>query len=67
MDVARVLATVAAIKTELDALRRLKVQLTSIRSTATDVTAGLDRLREAILARVTDAETQLQVGQAEAR
>ena len=34
---ARVLATVAAIKTELEALRGLKTQLTSIRSTATEV------------------------------
>jgi hypothetical protein len=60
VDVVRVLAAVAAIKTELDALRRLKVQLTSIRSTATDVASGLDRLRDAILARVADAEAQLQ-------
>ncbi len=64
LDVARVLSAVAAIKTELDALRRLKVQLTSIRSTATEVTVGLDRLRDAILARVVDAEGQLQSGAA---
>ena len=62
VDVGRVLATVSAIKTELDALRRLKVQLTSIRGTAGEVAVGLDRLRDAILARVGDAEAQLQVG-----
>lgn len=59
IDVARVLAAVAAIKAELDALRRLKVQLTSIRGAADEVTLGLDRLRDAILARVADAEAQL--------
>src|SRR3954454_4883877 len=42
VDVVRVLACVTAIKTELDALRRLKVQLTSIRSTAGEVGVGLD-------------------------
>ena len=63
--VGRVLATVTAIKTELDALRRLKVQLTSIRGTAGEVAVGLDRLRDAILARVGDAEAQLQAGVAE--
>jgi hypothetical protein len=62
VDVGRVLATVTAIKTELDALRRLKVQLTSIRGTAGEVAVGLDRLRDAILARVGDAEAQLQAG-----
>ena len=62
VDVGRVLAAVSAIKTELDALRRLKVQLTSIRGTAGEVAVGLDRLRDGILARVGDAEAQLQVG-----
>ena len=62
IDTARVLAAVAAIKTELDALRRVKVQLTSIRSAASEVTVGLDRLRDAILVRVADAESQLRAG-----
>lgn len=59
IDPARVAAAVAAIRTELDALRRLKVQLTSIRSTASEIALGLDRLRDAVLARVADAEAQL--------
>jgi len=59
-----VLAAVSAIKTELDALRGLKMQLTSISKTSVEVTIGLDRLRDAILARVADAESQLQVGRA---
>jgi hypothetical protein len=58
-DVNRVAAAVAAVRTELDAIRRLKVQLTSIRHTATEVTAGLDRLRDQVLARVSDAEALL--------
>jgi hypothetical protein len=60
VDVSRVLAAVAAIKTELDCLRGLKMQLTSISKTSTEVSAGLDRLRDAVLARVADAETRLQ-------
>jgi hypothetical protein len=62
IDAARVIATVGAIKTELEALRGLKMQLTSMTKAATDVTSGLDRLRDAILARVADAETQLRAG-----
>jgi hypothetical protein len=66
VDVAHVLTVVRAIKTELDALRALKTQLTSISTTSAAVGAGLDRLREAILARVSDAEAQLQAGTAAA-
>ena len=62
VDVAHVLTVVRAIKTELDAVRALKTQLTSISTTSAAVGAGLDRLREAILARVSDAEAQLQAG-----
>ena len=61
IDVGRVGAALAAVKAELEALRRLKTSLTSIRDTATEVSAGLDRLREAVLARVADAESQLRV------
>ncbi len=60
LDVSRVLGAVSAIRNELEALRRLKTQLTSIRGTAGEVALGLDRMREAILARVADAEAQLQ-------
>ncbi len=60
IDVARVMAAVAAVRTELDAVRRLKVQLTSIRNSATEVALGLDRLREQVLTRVSEAEAVLQ-------
>jgi hypothetical protein len=62
IDPVRVLAIVSAIKTELEALRGLKMQLTSMSKAAVEVNAGLDRLRDAILARVSDAETQLRAG-----
>jgi hypothetical protein len=62
IDPARVLAIVSAIKTELEALRGLKMQLTSMSKAAGEVNTGLDRLRDAILARVSDAETQLRAG-----
>jgi len=60
IDVTRLLAATTAIKAELDALRRLKVQLTSIRSTAGEVALGLDRLKEQVLLRVAEAEAQIQ-------
>jgi len=61
VDVGRVSAALDAVKAELETLRRLKMSLTSMRDTATEVSTGLDRLREAILARVADAEAQLRL------
>jgi hypothetical protein len=61
VDAARALEAVTAIRAELDAVRRLKMQLTSIRSAAGEVSAGLDKLRDQVLARVSDAEAQLNV------
>jgi hypothetical protein len=61
VDAARVAQTLSALKTELDAVRALKVSLTSIKTTADNVTAGLDRLRDRVLARVTEAETHLKL------
>ncbi|MEA2676623.1 MAG: hypothetical protein QOJ81_764 [Chloroflexota bacterium] len=60
VDTARIAAALAALKTELDAVRALKVSLTSIKTTADNVATGLDRLREQVLSRVTDAEACLQ-------
>jgi len=62
IDAARLAQTLAGVKTELEVVRRLKVQLTSIRGTAAEVATGLDRMREQILARVADAEAQLLTG-----
>ena len=62
VDPQRVLQAVAAVRAELDAVRGLKTQLTSIGRAATEVSSGLDRLREQVLARICDAEAQLQAG-----
>ena len=59
VDTARIAAALAALKTEFDAVRALKVSLTSIKSTADNVATGLDRLRDQVLARVAEAESQL--------
>jgi hypothetical protein len=49
----------AGIRAELDLVRGLKMQLTSIGTAARDVGSGLDRLREQVLARVAEADVQL--------
>jgi len=61
VDAAAVEAALAAIAGQLDAIRSLKVQLTSIGTCSQQVSVGLDRLRDGILARIADAETELRV------
>jgi hypothetical protein len=61
VDPARITTALAALKTELDAVRALKVSLTSIKTTSDNISAGLDRLREQVLLRVTEAEAALRV------
>lgn len=60
VDPARITSALAALKVELEAVRALKMSLTSIKTTADTVAAGLDRLRDQILTRVTEAEACLQ-------
>ena len=62
IDAHRLAQALASLKTELEAVRGLKTQLTSIRTAATDVALGLDKLREQVLLRVAEAETFLKVG-----
>src|SRR5262245_14306650 len=59
VDVAEVTAALTNIRECLDAVRGLKVQLTSIGTTSAAVSAGLDKLREAILAWISRAEKEL--------
>jgi hypothetical protein len=59
VDVAAVAEALEAIRQTLDTVRGLKVQLTSIGTTSTNVAAALDKLREAILAWITRAEREL--------
>jgi hypothetical protein len=60
VDATAVASALARIRNELDAIRALKVHLTSIGQAAKDVHSGLDRLREQVLARVAEAEAELQ-------
>jgi hypothetical protein len=48
-----------AVRAELDAIKGIKATLTSMANSSASVQACLDRLREAILARLTEAETEL--------
>ena len=52
---------------ELDALRALKTRLTTIATASAAINAGLDQMRDAILARVTEAEAALGIVRADAR
>ncbi len=61
IDAGALSAALTAIRGELDTVRGLKTQLTSIGSTAREVTNGLDRLREHVLARVAEAEAELRL------
>jgi hypothetical protein len=63
VDTAALAAALARVGSELDAVRGLKTQLTSIGRVAGEVSQGLDRLREQVLARVAEAEAQLRAGQ----
>jgi hypothetical protein len=52
-------AALAAVRAELDAVKGIKATLTSIANSAASVQACLDRLRDAVLARVVEAELEL--------
>jgi hypothetical protein len=52
-------AALAAVRAELDAIKGIKSTLTSIANSSASVQAGLDRMRDAIIARVAEAETEL--------
>ncbi|MBX3031648.1 MAG: hypothetical protein KF809_15985 [Chloroflexi bacterium] len=59
VDAAAIGAALTAIRAQLDAIRSLKMQLTSIGSMSREVGGGLDRLREGVLAAVQDVERAL--------
>ena len=52
-------AALAAVRAELDAIKGIKSTLTSIATSTAGVQACLDRLREAILARIAEAEAEI--------
>ena len=59
VDAAAVAEALRGVREQLELLRALKQTLTSIGTSARDVNAGLDRLREGILVRIAEAETEL--------
>jgi hypothetical protein len=59
VDAAAVAEALKGVREQLETLRALKSTLTSIGTSAKEVYAGLDRLRDGILARLTEAETEL--------
>ncbi|MGA2662830.1 MAG: hypothetical protein ABSH34_35565, partial [Verrucomicrobiota bacterium] len=59
VDAAAVADALRGVREQLETLRALKSTLTSIGTSAKEVYAGLDRLRDGILARLTEAEAEL--------
>ncbi|MFL5724811.1 MAG: hypothetical protein ACJ76W_11500 [Chloroflexota bacterium] len=52
-------AALASVRAELDALKGIKSTLTSIARSTQGIQASLDAIRDAILARIADAETEI--------
>lgn len=62
VDAAAVREALARIAPELDALRAIKMRLTTIATASSAVNAGLDALRDALLARIAETEVILRSG-----
>ncbi|MFL5680524.1 MAG: hypothetical protein ACJ77B_07980 [Chloroflexota bacterium] len=67
VDAAALGSALAGIREQLDLVKGLKAQLTSIGTTAGAVSSGLDRLRDGVIARVVDAENELAAANRPAR
>ena len=61
VDAAAIGRALAGVREQLDAIRALKTQLTSVSNATKAVWTGLDTLRNGILARVAEAEAELRV------
>ncbi|MGD0020548.1 MAG: hypothetical protein ABSD62_15010 [Candidatus Limnocylindrales bacterium] len=59
VDAAAIAKALNGVREQLETLRSLKSTLTSIGTSARDVHSGLDKLRDGILARLTEAEAEL--------
>ncbi len=59
VDAVAIGSALAAIREQLEVVRQLKSQLTSISNATKAVWTGLDTMRSTILARVTDAESEI--------
>ena len=67
IDVEAIRAAIAGVRAELDALKGIKATLTSIATSTAAVQASLDRLRDAIVARVAEAEAEIRAARGTAR
>ena len=67
VDAAAVASALTAIREQLELVRTLKSQLTSISTATKAVWTGLDSMRSAILARVSEAEAEIRAGTATGR
>ena len=59
VDAAAIGAALNGVREQLEMLRSLKSTLTSIGTSAREVHAGLDKLRDGVLARISEAEAEL--------
>ena len=59
MDAAAIGTALNAIREQLDVVRALKAQLTSISTATKAVWSGIDQMRSNILARVAEAEAEI--------
>jgi hypothetical protein len=59
VDATAIQAALTGIREQLEVIRRLKTQLTSITSTSKGVSDALDEMRDLIMARVCEAEAEL--------
>ena len=59
VDAAAIGSALTAIREQLEVVRQLKSQLTSISNATKAVWTGLDTMRSSILARVTEAESEI--------
>lgn len=66
VDAAAVGRALAGVREQLEAIRALKTQLTSVSNATKAVWTGLDTLRTGILARVVEAEAELRLSQTSA-
>jgi hypothetical protein len=67
IDVAAVRAALLAVRAELDVLKGIKATLTSIANSAIGVNQTLDRLRDAVVSRMAEAEAEIQTARAASR
>ncbi len=59
VDAPAVATALAGVREQLDLIKGLKSTLTSIGNSSKDVAAGLDRLRDGVIAKVAEAEAEL--------